>query len=141
MVKPIKNKIEAFIEATAETDFACKLCDNCCRYPPLIRKEDYKRIKHHLPKILKTIKDDRQRFIIEDQMGEYFPLMIKVRLWKKQCMFCQDDKCTIHGYALDVGIPYWELKPFGCAMYPAQEDDDGDIYISTHQCPPEYYKV
>ena len=140
MAPIIRNKIEAFVTASNDGGFVCKMCGNCCKHP-LIREKDFKKIKVHLRKILELVDDEKQKMFIEDQMQRYFPLIFTAKKWKRQCMFCQDDKCVIHGYAITVGVDYWKLKPFGCCMYPAQENEDGDIYISTHHCPPEYYKV
>ena len=135
----VKGNIEEFISRNNDINFKCEPgCFNCCHYPSMLRKDDYNKILDKLDLIIDLISDEGQReFIVDNFTKRYYPLVIKTKKWKKYCMFLTEDKlCSIHLFCLNNGIKYWDLKPFGCSMYPSQKDpEDGAFYFSFHHCP------
>ena len=113
----------------------CTFCkDSCCAYGADIDNKTEKRLSRHINKLQERITlpaeewFSQETFLDSEVAGGSYR---RTTAGKNGCIFKSETGrgCTIHSYALENGIPYQEIKPTICYLFPLTWSE-GTLHLS-----------
>ncbi len=118
-----------FLKKENELDFSCQSCGNCCRYFSInLTHLDVERVLENRPDLKATdfvsFESSEEKDELESFISTYGKrqIILKKKPNTKECIFLEDNKCSIHSF-----------KPIVCKVWPFSLEKGNITWIKEHR--------